>query len=104
MADLYTKEKILEIIRPVIDPEVGFSVVDMGLVYEAEMVDEGLVRIEMTLTTPACPLGPQIGQDVTTHLLNDPQIKEVDFNWTFRPMWDPATMASEEVRWAMGIF
>ncbi|WP_028973786.1 metal-sulfur cluster assembly factor [Spirochaeta cellobiosiphila] len=104
MAKVYTKEKILEIIHPVIDPEVGFSIVDMGLVYEASMSENGLVYIEMTLTTPACPLGPQIGQEVTTRLLEDPYITEVDFNWTFRPMWDPATMASEEVRWAMGMF
>lgn len=103
MAKLSSKE-LLDVIRPVIDPEVGFSVVDMGLVYKAEMPEEGKVYVEMTLTTPACPLGPQIAQEVVGLLSAHEAIEEVDFNWTFRPIWDPMTMATEEVKWAMGIF
>ncbi len=101
---MYSKEELLEKIKPVIDPEVGFSVVDMGLIYNATMDEEGKVNIDMTLTTPNCPLGPFMGKQVEQTLLQDEDIKEVNINWVFSPKWDPETMASDEVKWTMGIF
>ncbi len=101
---MYTKDELLEKIRPAIDPELGFSVVDMGLIYEVEQDSEGLVKIAMTLTSPACPIGPQIANEVRKILEGDDQIKGIDFTWSFDPPWDPKTMASEDIQWELGIF
>ena len=64
---MFTKEELLEKIRPVVDPEIGMSIVDMGLVYDAVYAD-GRVDVEMTLTTPMCPLGPMIVEEVVETL------------------------------------
>jgi len=101
---MYSKEELLEIVRPVEDPEIGYSIVDMGLIYELFQDEEGRVHVKMTLTTPMCPIGPSIGENVKKTLLADPHIPEVDFEWTFSPPWDPKTMANDEVKWEMGIF
>jgi len=101
---MYSKEELLEKVRPVEDPEIGYSIVDMGLIYELFQDEEGRVHVKMTLTTPMCPIGPSIGENVKKTLLEDPHIPEVDFEWTFSPPWDPKTMANDEVKWEMGIF
>jgi metal-sulfur cluster biosynthetic enzyme len=102
---MYTEEDILEKIRPVIDPELGYSVVDMGLIYKAEYSPEdGSVRIDMTLTSPMCPLGPVMAKEIEERLRKDPAIQKVEIKWVFDPPWDPKTMANEEVRWDLGIF
>ena len=58
---LPNKEEVLEAIRPVVDPEMNVSIVDLGLVYDVEADDSaGKLNIKMTLTSPMCPVGPQI--------------------------------------------
>lgn len=101
---MYSSEELLEKLQPVIDPELDFSIIDLGLVYKAYQDEEWTVHVEMTLTNPSCPVGPAIGREVRETLLKDPYIPEVDLKWVFTPPWDPHTMASEEVRWALGIF
>jgi len=101
---MYSSEEILERLKPIIDPEVGFSIVDMGLIYRAEQQEGGNVEIDMTLTTPMCPLGPTLGQQVIDTLTSDPEIENVHLNWVFNPPWNPREMASEEVKWGLGIF
>lgn len=101
---MYSKEELLDIIRPVEDPDLGFSVVDMGLIYDAKQNEDGSVFIEMTLTSPSCPMGPIIGEHVkrTVQLANG--VTDVQLKWTFSPKWDPNTMASDEVKWELGIY
>jgi metal-sulfur cluster biosynthetic enzyme len=101
---MYSEEELLEKVRPVEDPEIGFSIVDMGLVYEIYQDQEWTVHVKMTLTTPMCPIGPTIGENVKNELLQDSHIPEVALEWVFSPPWDPKTMANDEVKWAMGIF
>ena len=60
----YTPEMILELIRPVQDPDLGISIVDMGLIYDIK-IDLPKVVVEMTLTSPACPYGGQLISEVT---------------------------------------
>lgn len=100
----YTSEELLAKLKPVMDPELGFSIVNLGLIYEISQDEEWTVHVKMTLTTPMCPIGPAIGKEVEDTLLKDSHIPEVDLQWVFSPPWDPKTMANEEVRWAMGIF
>lgn len=101
---LYTKEELLEIIRPVQDPDIGYSVVEMGLIYEARHNEDRSVYVKMTLTSPGCPMGPMMGDQVIKVLEDEPGITEVTLDWTFSPPWDARTMASEDVKWAFGIF
>jgi len=101
---MYSEEELLEILQPVADPEFGFSIVDMGLIYEIYQDEEWTVHVKMTLTTPMCPIGPTIGENVKDTLLQDSHIPKVEIEWVFSPPWDPKTMAKDEVKWAMGIF
>lgn len=101
---MYTKEELLNIIRPVIDPELGFSLVDLGLIYDAKQEENGDVYVLMTLTSPWCPIGPHIRDQVAKELQKDDNIKTVKIEWTFDPPWDPEQMATEEVKWDLGIF
>jgi metal-sulfur cluster biosynthetic enzyme len=100
---MYTKEELLDKIRHIIDPEIGMSIVDMGLIYDAVHTD-GKVDVDMTLTTPMCPLGPMMADEVVRTLKKDDAIDDVDVNFVFDPPWDPHTMANEEVKWRLGIF
>jgi metal-sulfur cluster biosynthetic enzyme len=101
---MYTKEELLEKIKPVIDPELGYSVVDLGLIYEAKQEENGDVYVLMTLTSPMCPLGPQIRDQVAKELQKDDKINTVRIEWTFDPPWDPQKMVNEDIKWELGMF
>lgn len=101
---MYTKEELLEKIKPVIDPELGFSLVDLGLIYDAKQEENGDVYVLMTLTSPWCPIAPSIRDWVAKELQKDDKIKTVKIEWTFDPPWNPETMASEDIKWELGLF
>jgi metal-sulfur cluster biosynthetic enzyme len=100
-APLPTEETIREALRQVIDPEVHIDIVDLGLVY-AVAVDAAQVRVTMTMTTPACPVGPflteQVEQVVRTMVPEDTRVS-VDLVWD--PPWTP-DMMSEMAKTALG--
>jgi metal-sulfur cluster biosynthetic enzyme len=98
-----TKDKVLETLKQVRDPEVGLNIVDMGLVYDVTIEGE-LVEVTMTLTSPACPYGPQIINGVKTAPLGLEGVEEVGVQVVWSPPWDPDTMMSEEAKDALGIF
>lgn len=98
---MYTPEEILAKIVHIVDPEIGISIVDLGLVYETRHDPDGSIYVRMSLTTPACPLGPAIKQQVVDALEQDPAVTGVRFEWTFDPPWTMA-MASAEVRTMLG--
>ena len=88
-----SKKKILDILKTVNDPEVGISVVDLGLVYDVKEKN-GVVELTMTLTTPGCPLLMFIEQDIIDRLKKE-GFKEVHINWTFDPPWSPERMSKK---------
>lgn len=97
---------VMSALRAVYDPELGISIVDLGLVY-AVNVDESArsVMIDMTLTTPACPLGPMIKTQAHAVLTSSFEaVKDVDINLVWTPRWDPRTMCSEEAKAELGIW
>jgi metal-sulfur cluster biosynthetic enzyme len=98
-----TPDEIREAIRPVQDPEIRLGIVDLGLVYDIRNVD-GVVDVDMTLTTPFCPLGPTMMADVVRAVRALPGVKDVNVNLVWEPQWDPKTMASEEARDALNIW
>lgn len=96
---------IVEAIRPVIDPDFGHSIVDLGLLREVTLSPDGKhAHVHMTLTSPACPLAPELMAAVKAGALsvNGVESAEVDLVWS--PPWDPRLDATEEVLADMGIW
>ena len=98
---LYTKEELFLAISTVIDPEVGFNLVEMGLIYDAVSDDEGNVKVTMTLSTKACPLHQMIVQWVKESVEKMADIKEVDVEVVWEPVWN-ISMADDNVKKALG--
>ncbi|QPK78163.1 metal-sulfur cluster assembly factor [Corynebacterium lizhenjunii] len=95
---------IAEYLRDVIDPELGINIVDLGLVYDIWLTTEGegedakeIVHINMTLTSPACPLTDVIGEQVDDAVVGNKLADEVRLNWVWMPPWGP-NMITEEGR------
>jgi metal-sulfur cluster biosynthetic enzyme len=99
-------EEVRTALKSVYDPELGISIVDLGLVYGVQVDDDtSNVIIDMTLTTPACPLGPIIKTQAHSVLTNRfPAIHDVDINLVWTPRWDPRIMASDEAKAELGIW
>jgi metal-sulfur cluster biosynthetic enzyme len=93
----------LDALRNVYDPELGINIVDLGLVYEVSVSDEGDVDVTYTLTTMGCPIGPLIEDQMRQFLAAVPGIGEVRPEMVLRPPWSPEMM-SEEAKAALGIF
>ena len=97
--------ELLEWLRPVQDPEMLISIVDLGLVYQAELSDEkNKADVVMTLTSPHCPVADVFVGNVKKRLLEYPGITEAEVKLVFEPKWDPKTMASDEVKDRLGIW
>ena len=98
-----TPTTLLEWLRPVEDPEMFISIIDLGLVYEAKIEDnKGLVV--MTLTSPNCPIADVFIGNVKKRVLEYPGVTDADVKVVFEPKWDPATMASDEIKDRLGIW
>lgn len=79
---------VQQALRRVKDPEAGLNIVDLGLVYDVEIVD-GRVSVKMTLTSPACPAGPQIMTDVDTAVRALAGVRDVRVELVWEPYWTP---------------
>jgi len=84
-------EAMTEALRTVIDPELGVSIVDLGLVYDSDVVD-GVAQILITTTTPACPLGPYLTDGIRWALLKIDGVLDVAVEVTYDPLWSPDLM------------
>lgn len=93
---------IIDALRQVIDPELMINIVDLGLVYAVNH-GESKVQIDMTLTSPACPAGPQIVQQAKMVLEKLPGVREAQIKLTMTPPWTPERM-TDEARDQLGIF
>ena len=94
--------ELIEALKEVIDPELMVNIVDLGLVYEVERTD-AVVNVEMTLTSPACPVGPQIVQQAKMALERLESIDEAKINLVMTPPWSPDRM-TDDARDRLGIF
>lgn len=102
-----TFKQIGDALKPVYDPEIRMSIVDLGLVYGAKVEDKAdgeSVKVLMSLTSPACPYGPMLLASVHGALAKLPGVRDVDVDLTFAPTWDPRTMATEEAKDQLGIY
>lgn len=84
------EEKVWDALREVNDPEVGLNIVDLGLVYGVEIWPQGDIQIQMTMTTPACPLGAHIKQAAQASVRAAlPEVKSVVVDVVWDPPWSP---------------
>ena len=97
---MFTEEDVTEALSNVIDPELGLDFVELGLVYDVA-IDGGKVDITFTLTTPACPIGPQVSEQMEEFVGELPGVTEVVPSMVFTPPWTPERM-SEDAKFALG--
>jgi metal-sulfur cluster biosynthetic enzyme len=95
--------RLVAALRQVYDPEIPINIFDLGLIYGVHIGDEGRVRVDLTLTSPACPMGPLIVQDTTRAIRETEGVvyPRVDLIW--EPPWDPSALP-EETRLELGFF
>ena len=94
------KDDVMEALENVIDPELGLDFVSLGLVYDVD-VEGGDVYITYTLTTPACPIGPQVSAQMEEFVSEIDGVERVFPKMTFSPPWSPEMM-SEDAKFALG--
>ena len=100
----FDEEKVWDALRQVYDPEIPSNIVELGLVYlvAAEPAEGGhKVKVVMTLTAPACGIGPVIVDDAKRRVLGVPGVKDADIELVFDPPWDPSRM-SEAAKLQLG--
>ncbi len=97
-------EQVLSWLKPVQDPEIGMSLVDLGLVYGSNWKAPGVVAVVMTLTSPACPAAGWIVDQVKKRMQEHVDVGEALVEIVFDPKWDPKTMASDEAKDRLGIW
>ena len=96
------KDSMLGALENVIDPELGIDIVNLGLVYDVDLNEEGTAIVTMTLTSMGCPLGPVIVDQVKTALSDLPEVKETEVNIVWQPAWSK-DMMSRYAKMALGI-
>ena len=101
MADKVTKDQVYDAIRTVVDPEVGFNLVELGLIYDAIIDDENNVKVIMTLSTRGCPLHQMLTQWVKEAVEKIPGVKNVEVEVVWEPAWN-ISMAEDHVKKALG--
>ncbi|HVP07855.1 MAG TPA: iron-sulfur cluster assembly protein [Candidatus Acidoferrum sp.] len=99
-----TKEKIIEVLKPIADPEIQIGVIDLGLVYDIDISDDGVVKIKMTLTTPACPYGEMLLTMVHREIERLEGVTKVEVILVWDPPWDPKEMCSDYAKDLLGIW
>jgi metal-sulfur cluster biosynthetic enzyme len=96
------KESIMGALELVIDPELGIDIVNLGLVYDLKMDEEGNLNVDMTLTAMGCPLAGTIVDQVKRALADIPEINDVEVNIVWNPPWNK-DMMSRYAKIALGI-
>ncbi len=102
VSSLPSEEELREALKTVYDPEIGINIVDLGLIYDVGVQDEGMVDITMTLTSPGCPLSHVIGAQVREALDGMPGVNDVKLNLVWSPPWNPGMM-SEDAKMELGM-
>ena len=96
-----TQDDVYDALSNVIDPELGLDFVELGLVYEVEVDEGGKVDVTFTLTSPGCPIGPQVSEQMKEYVSELEGVQEVHPHMTFSPPWTP-DMMSEDAKFALG--
>ena len=93
-AETLSKQKVLEVLKNVYDPEIPVNVVDLGLIYDVQ-VEKGDVSVLMTLTAQGCGMGPHIAQQAEWAIAELEGVEDVSVELTFDPVWTPDRITPE---------
>ena len=96
-----TEKDVFDVLKTVLDPEIAFNIVDLGLVY-AVKIDGPKVKVDITFTTPMCPMGPELVEMVRSKVLTLDGVKDVDVEVVWEPAWTPDKM-SEYAKMELGL-
>ena len=96
------KEDVIKALKTVYDPEIPVNIYDLGLIYEIELIDEYIVKINMTLTTPNCPVAGEMPSMVANSIKNLNGFKSVEINLVWEPPWNK-DMMTEDAKLALDI-
>ena len=87
------KEKIIEEIRKIYDPELPVNIYELGLIYDIVVENDNFAKIKMTLTTPNCPVAESLPKEVKDSAMQVEGIEEVDLDLVFEPPWEKSMMS-----------
>lgn len=93
--------KLVETFKSIYDPEIPVDIYELGLIYDAFVNDEGIVKVLMTLTTPNCPVAESMPQEVKDRVAALDGVVDAEVELTFDPPWD-RDMMSEEAKFELG--
>ena len=91
MTDL--KNKIITEIKKIYDPEIPVNIYELGLIYKIEIKDKNIVNIDMTLTSPNCPVAESLPKEVKDNILNIEGVSDVKLNLVWDPPWNKSKMS-----------
>lgn len=98
-----SEEALIEAIATVYDPEIPVNIYELGLIYTVDLHDDGSVKVEMTLTAPACPSAQELPEMVRNAVMTVPGVASCEVETVWDPPWDPTRM-SEEARLQLNMF
>jgi FeS assembly SUF system protein len=96
------KERIVEALKSIYDPEIPVDIYELGLIYDVEVAEDGDALVTMTLTTPHCPVAETLPNEVELRVLSVPGVRDAEVKLVWDPPWDPSRM-SDEARLELGM-
>jgi len=87
------KSKVIEEIKKIYDPEIPVNIYELGLIYKIEVDDKNKVNVDMTLTTPNCPVAESLPKEVKDNIMNVEGVSDVNLNLVWEPPWDKDKMS-----------
>jgi FeS assembly SUF system protein len=96
------KDRIVEVLKSIYDPEIPVDIYELGLIYDIEVSEDGDVVVTMTLTTPHCPVAESMPGEVEMRVLSVPGVRDAEVKLVWDPPWDPSKM-SDEARLELGM-
>ena len=88
-----TKNKVIEEIKKIYDPEIPVNIYELGLIYKIEVDDKNKVNIDMTLTSPNCPVAESLPKEVKDNIMKIEDISDVNLNLVWEPPWNKDKMS-----------
>ncbi len=98
-----SEDAVVEACATVYDPEIPVNIYELGLIYAIEIAEDGVVRVEMTLTAPGCPSAQELPEEVRQAVLAVPGVKDCGVVTVWDPPWDPSRM-TDDARLALNMY
>ena len=90
---MYLKNKVIEEIKKIYDPEIPVNIYELGLIYDIKVENENMVKVKMTLTTPNCPVAESLPKEVKDSIKEIKEVNDVDLELVWDPPWDKSMMS-----------